>query len=128
MLSKWWQVSKIPGVDPRYQSSIRAVCYCSVPVFLSMRSYISPNCAMLMPVEFKTLLSVNIDGHRGWPVDSNRLLLLNVVASSPQNLARPDRDMFLLNAISSIVAHIVACFNIGNLSFSLNSENRSNYD
>lgn len=87
-----------------------------------MRSHICPNWLILVWVAFKTLLSVNIDGHRGWPVDSNRLLLLNVVASSPQNRASPERVIFLLKAISSIAAQTVACFNMGNLSFYDNCE------
>lgn len=110
-----WAVTCCADVIAR---ACTAVFYFSLDSW-AMRSHICPNWLILVWVAFKTLLSVNIDGHRGWPVDSNRLLLLNVVASSPQNRARPERVIFLLNAISSIAAQTVECFNMGNLSFAI---------
>lgn len=71
-----------------------------------------PNSVIDVLVAFKTLLSVYIAGQCGLPDGSNRLLILNVVASRPLKRANPDRDMLLFFATVSIAPHTAACVGI----------------
>ena len=47
-----------------------------------------------------------VEGHRGCPYFDQRLLLLKVVASNPENFANPEQDMLCWKAKLSIACHI----------------------
>lgn len=48
---------------------------------------------MVLPVEFNIFAILFVEGHLGCPYFDQRLLLLKVVASNPENLANPEQDM-----------------------------------
>ena len=56
--------------------------------------------------ELSTFTIVHIDGQRSLPDGNTRLLLLNVVASSPLILASPDTLMLLIRANLSKACHV----------------------
>ena len=61
---------------------------------------------MVFPVEFNIFAILFVEGHRGCPYFDQRLLLLKVVASNPENLANPEQDMLCRKAKLSIACHI----------------------
>ena len=67
------------------------------------------NSLIVVPVAFNTLAMLYVDGQRGWPYLLNRLLLLNVVASRPANLANPEQDIFFEAANLTIARHSSSC-------------------
>ena len=48
---------------------------------------------MVLPVEFNIFAMLFVEGHLGCPYFDHRLLLLNVVASNPENFANPEQDI-----------------------------------
>ena len=64
---------------------------------------------MFEPVASRILAMLFVDGQRGCPYFELRLLLLNVVGSSPLNFAKPEQDIFLENANLSIAVHTSLC-------------------
>lgn len=58
---------------------------------------------------FSTHAIVYVDGQCGAPSRLVRLLLLNVVESSPENRARPEQDIFFHFAIFTIAIHKSLC-------------------
>ena len=61
------------------------------------------------PVADNIFAILFVDGQRGWPYLDQRLLLLNVVASNPESLAKPEQDILCLTAKLSIACHISWC-------------------
>ena len=61
---------------------------------------------MVFPVDFNIFAILFVEGHLGWPYFDQRLLLLNVVASRPENFAKPEQDILFFNAKTSIACHI----------------------
>lgn len=65
-----------------------------------MNSFIS------VPVASKILAMLLVDGQRGCPYFDQRLLLLNIVGSSPLSFARPEHETLWAAAKQSIAFHI----------------------
>lgn len=61
------------------------------------------------PVASRIFAMLPVDGQRGWPYFDQRLLLLNVVGSSPQYFASPEQDILCSLAKTSIAYHTSLC-------------------
>jgi len=61
-----------------------------------------------LPVAFRILDMLWVDGQRGCPYCENRLDLLKVVGSKPLNLASPEQVMFSHFAKLSIAFHTLS--------------------
>jgi hypothetical protein len=64
---------------------------------------------ILAPVDDKILEILFVDGQRGCPSFDQRLLLLNVVGSSPLHFASPEQDIPCSTAKRSIACHTSSC-------------------
>ena len=64
---------------------------------------------ILAPVDDKILEILFVDGQRGWPSLDQRLLLLNVVGSSPLHFAKPEQDIPCSVAKRSIACQTSSC-------------------
>jgi hypothetical protein len=75
------------------------------------------NSDIVIPVAFNTLAMLYVDGQRGCPYLLKRLLLLNVVASNPENLASPEHDILRDAANLTIARHKSSCVMVLTLLF-----------
>ena len=64
---------------------------------------------ILEPVDAKILDILFVDGHLGCPSLDQRLLLLNVVGSSPLHFAKPEHDIPCSIAKRSMARHTSSC-------------------
>ena len=61
------------------------------------------------PVASRIFAMLLVDGHRGWPYLDQRLLLLNVVGSSPLHFAKPEHDIPCSVAKRSMARQTSSC-------------------